>query len=84
MKDFKIGWEEWASFPKLGISALKIKTDTGAKTSALHANNIRLAGTANNRKVIFELSPDVEQPEVRILCSAKVIDQREVTSSNGA
>lgn len=83
MKDFKIGWEEWASFPKLGISALKIKTDTGAKTSALHANNIRLAGTANNRKVIFELSPDVEHPEVRILCSAKVIDQREVISSNG-
>ncbi|MEY2972469.1 MAG: ribosomal protein S6--L-glutamate ligase [Pseudomonadota bacterium] len=83
MEKFTIGWEEWAALPKLGLPAIKVKTDTGAKTSALHAENIQLKGTRLNPKVSFEVSPDPDLPNIRILCHAKVIDQREVVSSNG-
>ena len=47
MEKFTIGWEKCAAMPKLGLPAIKIKTDkiktdTGAKTSALHAENVKL------------------------------------------
>ncbi len=82
-QDFRLGWEEWVSFPDLGLPALKAKIDTGARTSALHASDIEPFGPANRPKLRFTVHPIPGQNEPSIPCSAPILDRREVTSSNG-
>ena len=78
-----LGWEEWVSLPELSLPAIKAKIDTGARTSALHAIAIEPFGTEKNPQVRFIMHPDPNDPTVEVICSAKVIDRRMVTSSNG-
>ena len=79
----ELGWEEWLALPALGLPAIKAKVDTGAKTSALHAEVVETFGTAENPKVRFLIQPDPERPKLEIVCTADVVDRRDVTSSNG-
>lgn len=74
-----VGWNEWVQLPDLDISALRVKVDTGAKTSALHAENI----TVQDGVVSFMTSPDPANPSQMIACSAPVFDQRRITNSGG-
>ena len=39
-----IGWKEHVLFPKLKLGPLVAKIDTGARTAALHADEIQVAG----------------------------------------
>ncbi len=80
---FALGWEEWASLPDLGLPALKVKVDTGARTSALHAFDIEPFGHDDAPKVRFNVHPVPGREDITISCSADVVDRREVTSSNG-
>ena len=77
-----VGWEEWVSLPELNLPALLAKTDTGAETSALHAFNIQTFGK-NNEMVRFGINPIDTDERFSIFCSSKILDQRNVTSSNG-
>ncbi|WP_370401247.1 30S ribosomal protein S6--L-glutamate ligase [Sulfitobacter sp. JB4-11] len=83
MDELTFGWEEWVALPDLGLPALKAKVDTGARTSALHAHDIEVFGTAAKPKVRFNVHPIAGREDVSITCSAPLVDRREVTSSNG-
>ena len=74
-----IGWREWVSLPTLGIAAIKAKTDTGARTSALHAYDLEQHGDV----VRFKVHPLQKDVQKVIECSALVVDHREVRSSSG-
>src|SRR6056300_63178 len=82
-KNNYVGWEEWISLPELNLPALVAKTDTGADTSALHAFNIQTFGKKNNQMVRFGINPINTDERFAIFCSAKIIDQKNITSSNG-
>jgi len=83
MKSNFVGWEEWVSLPELNLPALVGKTDTGADISALHAFNIQTFGKEDNLMVRFGINPIDTDERFSIFCSAKVIDQKNITSSNG-
>lgn len=75
-----IGWREWCALPDLNIPAIKVKVDTGARTSALHAFNIRLIG---KKHVAFSIYPIQGNKEIIVNCMATIVDKRYITSSNG-
>ncbi len=79
---FVLGWEEWASLPDLGLPALKLKVDTGAKTSALHAFAIEPFGEGH-RRVRFGVHPVPGRDDIEVFCTGTVADRRQFTSSNG-
>jgi ribosomal protein S6--L-glutamate ligase len=80
---FILGWEEWVTLPELGLSAIKAKVDTGARTSALHASFVEPFGPPGSRQVRFGVHPVPRRAGVAIACTARLIGRREVKSSNG-
>jgi ribosomal protein S6--L-glutamate ligase len=82
-KELVFGWEEWVELPELGLPAVKAKVDTGAKSSSMHAFMIEPYGKPEKKRVRFGVNPVPERPDIIVYCSAELIDQREITSSNG-
>lgn len=78
-----VGWQEWVALPTLGLAAIKAKIDTGAKTSALHAETIEIAREGRLEVVHFTICPAPKRPDLLIACEAPLADLRGVTSSNG-
>lgn len=78
-----IGWQEWCALPKLHVPAIKAKIDTGAKTSALHAADIRPFHRHSQLYVHFLVHPLQRDQHIEIPCTALVIDQRNVKNSGG-
>ncbi|MBN2768405.1 MAG: ATP-dependent zinc protease [Campylobacterales bacterium] len=84
MKDFYLlGWREFVALPELGIENIKCKIDTGAKTSALHAFFVDPFMEDETKMIRFGIHPIQDDIKTEIVCEAKVLDQRVVTSSNG-
>lgn len=78
-----IGRLEWASLPELGLPFIKAKTDTGAKSSALHAYNIKHFKENSIDYVSFYLHPIQNNIDITRQCKAKLSDIKTVKSSNG-
>lgn len=78
-----IGWREWVALPELGISSIKAKVDTGARTSSLHTAEVEPFTSDGRERVRFRVHPLQETTSVEIVCEADVVDFRRITNSGG-
>ncbi|KKQ87910.1 MAG: Ribosomal protein S6 modification protein [Parcubacteria group bacterium GW2011_GWF2_38_8] len=78
-----VGWREWANLPELCIPAIKVKIDTGAKTSALHAFDVKVFHKLGKRYVCFNIHPLQNNNSISRRCTAEVAGERMIKSSNG-
>jgi len=90
MKKFKIsppiliaGWREWAELPDLNISKIKVKLDTGAKTSSLHAFDLSTFTNKGEEWLRFDVHPIQDNDTIRRTCVCPIVDHRWITSSSG-
>lgn len=78
-----LGWREWLAIPELGVSAIKAKVDTGARSSALHAHGLQFTERDGEQYALFEIHPLQRKSAPSHLVEAQVIGHRQVTSSGG-
>ncbi len=78
-----IGRFDRADFPELGLTGLKVKVDTGAYTSSLHATSIRERMYRGSKHLYFRLL-DPEHPKY-LAKSHRIANftKKEVKSSSG-
>jgi hypothetical protein len=79
----KIGWKEWCALPELNIREIKAKIDTGACTSALHAQIISISQYDGEQFIRFKVYPHQSDQYASKICKARLIAYRYVTSSSG-
>lgn len=84
MTDFpQVGWREWVTFPDLDLPPVKAKVDTGARTSAIHAYDVRREDRDGQPWAVFEVHPHQRDDQTSLTIAAPIVDERAITSSNG-
>lgn len=78
-----VGWREWVGLPSLGIAAIRAKTDTGARTSSLHAENVERFSTSGTPMIAFRVFPFRGDRITVVRGEAALVDERLVRSSDG-
>jgi len=78
-----IGWREWMSLPELGIDRIKVKVDTGARTSCLHAFRVEPFRERGALWVAADVHPVQNHQEKVISFVVPVLDERMVSDSGG-
>lgn len=76
-----IGWQECISLPKMYLQDFAVKVDTGAKTTALHAENIEVFMRGGEKWVRFT-APDIPGTSPRT-CEFPVFTNRAITNTSG-
>ncbi len=77
-----LGWREWLALPQLGIEAIRAKVDSGARSSALHVEDLVTWNEGDDIEwVRFTVHTGVGD-ELRE-CVSRVVDRRPVTDSGG-
>jgi hypothetical protein len=77
-----IGWKEYLDLPELGIHHLKAKIDTGARTSALHVDDLEVlaVGEDGRRDLLLHLRGAHGEP---LTAHAHQLERIRVTDSGG-
>jgi len=79
-----LGWREWLSIPSLGISRIKAKIDTGARTSCLHTRGLEVYETPSGEaRVRFTVQPRPAKPTLVARCDCPLVATRLVRDSGG-
>jgi hypothetical protein len=77
-----IGWREWLALPQLGLTALKAKVDTGARSSSLHVDWVREHERDGHTWLRFAVATR-RRGQATVECEAPAYDCRDVTDSGG-
>ncbi len=78
-----IGWREWVALPDLGIRRIKVKVDTGARSSSLHAFDLQTFQRDGQEYVQFSVHPIQRSAAGAVVVEARVLEHRNVRSSSG-
>lgn len=78
-----IGWREWVTFPQLGVGPIKAKIDTGARSSSLHAFDIKTIQKDGKIYIRFKVHPIQRSRDGAVDVEAEVLEYRRVRSSSG-
>ena len=78
-----IGWREWIALPDLGINAVKAKVDTGARSSSLHAFDVREFKKGGKTWIRFRVHPFQRNARAFVESEAELVEYRHVKSSGG-
>lgn len=79
-KKIVVGWNEYVDLPEWGVTRLGAKVDTGARTSALHVEDVRLLPRGRIR---FEVVVHRTQRDRHIPVTTRIVRRSRVRSSNG-
>ena len=78
-----IGWREWVGLPDFGIKQIKVKVDTGARSSSLHVSHLKEFERDGETWVRFKVHPVQRKSDKTVSVEAKVLEFRSVRSSSG-
>jgi hypothetical protein len=78
-----IGWREWVQLPDLGVTEMKVKVDTGADNSSLHAFNLERFERDGTEYVRFEIHPKQRSRKPSIQCEAPLAMEKKVKNPGG-
>jgi hypothetical protein len=78
-----IGWREWVALPDLGIETIKVKVDSGARSSSLHAVGMKTFERDGEQWVRFKVQPIQRSKEKTVEVEAPILEFRSVKNSGG-
>lgn len=78
-----IGWREWLKLPALGVESIKVKVDTGARTSSLHAYDLEEFDRGGVSWVRFAIHPEQRRSNPSIPAELPILTHRKVRDSGG-